>query len=175
MTEGPRVTWFSRITWFVILAGLVGFTLPLVAWTSARMRHLQTTDELRNLHRMLGEFRQRYGGWPPASTTSQLISALRGQMDARGKRPEVTQSFLVGTRFYFKDAAFEGPGAAIVDPWNRPYVYRFFRGPDGLPAGYTLFSAGPDGRYSNPARWSRGQNGTAAEDDDNICVFSDKR
>lgn len=169
----PRELWFWRLAWFLGLAAAVGATVPLARINGERVRHVQVREELRQLQHLLQEFRKRYGAWPTARNGEELISALRGHVDAQGRRTAVTSSFLVGSRFYFLNRKFEGPGAAIIDPWGRPYVYFYYYPTEGRGEDYVLFSPGPDGRFSSPLFWRAQRRDSAGEDADNVWIGPD--
>ncbi len=119
----------------------------------------------------LERFHSYYGIWPKTSSSDDFLLSLMGRKDPDGRT--VKQNwFLTGARLHFHKGEPEASGATIVDPWGVPYVYCYYHPWGKMGDGYVLFSAGPDGKHSNPNQWERGKNGTAPEDADNLLVSS---
>lgn len=162
--------WFWRASWLAVL--LVFYALawwalpPLSAWA----KQTQARNELTAMQRMLTEFHARHQGWPQVHTPERFIAALRGRANAKGVLTNQQPSFLFGAQLYFKDGKFEGPGAAIIDPWGTPYIYVYVYPFLEQPESYLLVSAGPDRRHSLAATWFPGQNGFAPQDADNLWI-----
>ena len=165
-----RVLWFWRIFWFVVLVGGTAAMFPLSRHFSEKLRVEQARDELAQMQKMLGAYRERTKGWPLAFGNQQLVQAFLGKLEPLPKSGK-PQWYLAGTRLYFRPIDPEVRGAEVVDPWGRPYAYHYHAvSADGTPS-YVLFSGGPDGKYSPPRTWKVGSNGLAPEDLDNLCVF----
>lgn len=147
------------------------FILARVATPHLRMR--QAREELAQLQRALDAFHAYHHRWPQTKSPTQFLHALMGRIDAEGKKTDV-RWFVPGGRFNFRSANPDAPDAAIVDPWGRPYRYVYRTAQQGgVTEGYTLFSAGPDGRCSDPSAWGRSANGAAPEDADNLWASSE--
>lgn len=161
--------WMTGTTVPVLLTGgLLIFTWFIVP----RLRVRQAKEELAQLHHALGAFQAYHHQWPQAKNPTEFLHALMGQIDASGRKADV-RWFVAGGRFNFRAADPNAIDAAIMDPWGHPYRYVYRATEDGAAAGYFLFSAGPDGRFSDPTRWARGMNGAAPEDRDNLWVCSE--
>lgn len=166
--------WIWRGFWFVVIVGGTLATFPLVRTFSEELRRGDAQAELAQMQKMLVAYQERNKVWPAATTNEQLVLAFVGRLEPRSPNAK-PRWYLEGTNLHFRPIDPETPGAQIIDPWGRPYVYSQ-RGPHGgESASYVLFSAGADGRYSQPIMWAVGSNGAADVDRDNICVFSDKR
>lgn len=122
---------------------------------------------------MLEAYYQRYAGWPPANSPTELLAAFRGKLDAQG-RPVDDRWFLKDIRLHYLDANPDAPFGAVLDPWGRPYQYFRQLDPGGRGQSYVLFSSGADGRYSDPVKWGEQAGRDATEDRDNI-VITDRR
>ncbi len=162
-----RVIWFG--IWFVSLIAVTALLFLGATPLAERMRQRQAHEQLREIRRALADFRVANGGWPQVSEPAELLLALRGKVDARGK-PASRQWFLTYVRMAFTRADPEAPGSMMLDPWGRPYRYVYQPAWGDLPESYILFSAGPDGKYSLPLAWLRGLNGAYPVDADNLWI-----
>lgn len=163
--------WAWRAAW---LFGLV-LTISALGWaikiSSLHLRQQQTRAELRQVQVLLERVRARYGVWPKVTTNADLLRTFFGRLNDQGQVSEENWLLHEAT-LHFSNANPEAPGATIIDQWGRPYVYCYYHPWGKMGDGYVLFSAGPDGKHSNPNQWERGRNGTAPEDADNLVVSS---
>jgi hypothetical protein len=167
--SGGRWRW--RIIWFGAIVGGTLALFPCVRSTSEQLRRNDAATELAQMQKMLAAYRDRNKVWPAALNNQQLVQAFLGRLEPRAKNAK-PRWYLGGTDLHFRPTDPEMPQAQVIDPWGRPYGYFYRSAANGEVASYVLFSAGADGRYSSPLLWHAGQNGTAPEDADNICVFS---
>lgn len=145
----------------------------MVRSLSEKLRRDDARAELAQMQKMLAAYRAHNKAWPAAKNNEQLVLAFLARAQLR-TRNDVSWWYLDGTSLHFRPIDPEIPGAQVIDPWGRPYGYFHRSGASGEVSSYVLFSAGADGRHSSPLFWRAGQNGTAPEDADNICMFGDK-
>lgn len=171
MTAEHRGVWILRAAWLTGLIVAVAGLVWLVKVGSLYLRQQQTHVELVQMQIFLERFRARHGVWPKVTTSEDFLLCLLGRRDADGRKSEENW-FMHEARLHFLHGKPEAPGATIIDQWGRPYVYCYYHPWGKMGDGYVLFSAGPDGKHSNPNQWERGKNGTAPEDADNLLVSS---
>jgi general secretion pathway protein G len=168
----------GTISIIVILTGIlaIGFSDLLPDSRGKRA----STDMVR-IQQALEEYKGHFGEYPKQMTVAGLstmedilFNALAGRLAPNGSfgnfKILIDRNAMEFTNENFPIVG-EEPAAllnAIVDPWDNPYRYRY--DPDNAAwknFNYVLFSAGPDGLFTNVPVTGQ-KNESAANNQDNI-------
>jgi general secretion pathway protein G len=155
------------------LAVELGGLMPLSESKQANTDIVRIQQALEQYKENFGEYPKKVsvGGGAPAMETI-LFNALGGSLAPNGKLGNFP-SLLDRMSLDFQNGSFPVTGGvpalisnAIVDPWGNPYRYRY--DPDDSNwenFNYVLFSAGPDGLYTDVTAAGQNNEGAASNDD----------
>lgn len=152
------------------MAALAAVTLIIwfaVQWGSENLRVSQARQELHELAVALEEYKAQHGSYLQRSDRAAFFETLMQKRNSPGLKYK-HQRWINPARFFYATPDPEAPGNYLVDPWAREYRYIYRPAGRGQAESYWLFSVGPDGRASNPARWGGDGRGRERMDADNI-------
>jgi type II secretory pathway pseudopilin PulG len=124
--------------------------------------------ELQGIAGALETYKRRHGDYPRTSSSSELLQALIGR---RGPKGETFAGRALIDLAHFETVEATDPfadaRAVLIDPWERPYGYCYLPSATWSPAGYILYSCGPDGADVAPLPNGLADHG-AVENRDNL-------
>jgi general secretion pathway protein G len=122
----------------LLIAILTGLVLGVGGRAIENGRVARAKAELAAIAAALDAYRRTYGDYPRTDVPTQLLRALLGQ------RTPGSDATIAG-RPMLETAHFSISAGAVMDPWERPYVYVYKSPLAGWTnPGVVLYSAGPD-------------------------------
>lgn len=150
----PRIrargfTLLELLAVITIIAILAGIVIGVGRRASEAGKTARAKAELAVLAAALEAYRRAYGDYPRTDDESVLIQSLIGKRGPTGTELTAAgKSLLETARFTFRNAAdpFGDATAALLDPWERAYVYVYKVPASGWSnSSFVLYSVGPDG------------------------------
>lgn len=160
-----------------IIAILAGIVLGIGRRASESGRIARAKAELSALSAALESYKRTYGDYPQTDDEAQLMQALIGKRGPSFSAAITGRTSLETAKFTIARPdspdtgrdPFTDPGAVLMDPWGRPYVYCYKTGisPWTNPS-FVLYSVGPDGKDVPVLLTGGVANTTPPENTDNI-------
>ena len=144
MRRDKAMTMVEMVTVIAIIAVLAGILLPALSKARQTARETRAASDIHQLEVALRMYAEDCGLYPPDEGPADPptgCNSLIDHLETRGVDPPYAQ---------WPDNVKDSGN--LLDPWGRPYRYRYDHGTvQGLSSGvaYNIWSFGPDGQNNN--------------------------
>ena len=169
-------TLLELLTVVAIIAVLVGIVIGVGRRASESGKASRARAELAVIGTALESYRRAYGDYPQTDDEPRLLQSLLGKLTPVGAaitgRPVLeTAQFAIalpGAPTASVDPALN-PGAVLLDPWGRSYVYIYKVPASGWSnSSFVLYSIGPDGTDASTLLTGGFPDSTPVDNTDNL-------
>lgn len=145
LNQRRAFTLVELIAVMAITAVISGFVLGVGRSAGTTGRIARARAELTVLEAGLESYRRVFGDYPRTDRAEDLLQSLLGRRGPTGA-PLDTRVLVDLALVTLGGAAdpFADDESRVVDPWGQPYRYAYKTTVPWTPAGFVLFSGGPD-------------------------------